>query len=364
MFSSRGFSVLKNKKEGIILSFLSVGIFFFLFHFTSQPKLTYDSESYLAASENATIYFTGHNAEHHSYLYRPPLLPLFLHFFKNKVAAAKGLNIFCFLTSLWLCYFLGRSQQWGWSSISYFIITVAFSYPWLQNHFFVWSEPLFSLFLILLIWQIHNKPSWVGSLLLCVVLFFIRKAGVFIAAGIFTTYFIKRDYKTSFYFGLSFLAIFASWEAITFAFASSSTTENIFKDLWSESRLHALDAFTAWFLPRNVNIWVRCLIIMSIGAFAVYRIRLLREFVNEGLKSTLIITCIYLLVFAILLGASEYGEADRYLSVILPLVMFELISFFRALYRNESAMMRQLYPIFFSTWLIYPIGRTIYHLLQ
>jgi hypothetical protein len=347
--------------DKIILIFITLSVCFLaaVLIYAPEPRITYDSQAYIEASQSIDVYFNGKNEGGHTYLFRPPIIPIYLHFFQDKILAAKWLNAVCFVLSLWLCYYVGREFKFEYGFYLLFIISVCVSYPWLQNYFFVWSEPLFGTLLLLLIWMMLRDVSWVWITLMCVLLFFTRKAGLFVCAGVVLEYLFRKDYYKLIRISLTLGAIFAFWELSTFFYSGESTSQRLLLVHSGLTRWHWLDAITAWVFPHKVLLIVRVVII---GVFLVVFIKQLHELVlPEGLKVVVRVALSYVLIFAVFLGLPEYGEADRYLSVIIPLAMLLAIAILRALWLTRET--KRYWLLFFLLWMTYPVGRTLYHLL-
>lgn len=330
--------------------------------FAPGPRLTYDSNAYIEASQSINIYFNGKNADGHTYLFRPPLIPLYLHFFSDKILAAKWLNAICFILSLWLCYFIAREFNFEPIFLSLFLITVGASYPWLQNHFFVWSEPLFCTLLLLLLLLMLRKCHWAWITLICVLLYFVRKAGLIITTGVFCCYLSQKHFRKAILTGLAVGLVVVGWELLIWSYSEGTTVPTIFAGPLAISKQQHIDAMTAWFLPRNISVTTRSIILfLSIvlitvkfnGKFGELR-------TDPNIKTVLIIGTVYILVFA-LLWKPDYDDAERYLSTMIPFAMVIVIAILRVLCLKQET--KGYWLLFFLTWMTYPIGRTLYHLL-
>jgi hypothetical protein len=350
------------KPEAVFIT-LSIVALALIVKFANTPQLTYDSWDYIHASESATIYFSGRNTDGHTYLYRPPALPLYLHFFQDQVNAVKWLNAICYILSLWICFFITRELKFERTFSALFIILVACSYPWLQNHFFVWSEPPFSAFLLLLVWILIKEKSWIWITILLVILFFIRKAGTFICFGTILVVLAQREYKKSILIGSVLFPIIVSWELLSSSYSDVSPSQKIFSDLVIQSRWFYADAFSAWFLPENINLLIRLgILFLLIFIAAFFRKDVLIQLATgKKIKTIIILTATYLTFILLLTGASEFSEADRYLSVMLPLTMLIFMAAIRSVYLQASN--KKYFLILLILWMMYPVIRTLHHLI-
>src|SRR5262249_52882922 len=147
--------------------------------------------------------------------------------------------------------------------LSLFVICVGVSYPWVQNHFFVWSEPLFSTLLFFLAWMMLAKRNWAWVAVLCVLLYFVRKAGVMISAGVVCAYVVRNEYKKAFLVAIITSSAALCWEWLTSLYSSGSTVLTIFDDSPAENKWNYLGVVTAWFVPRYVPLSVRVFLLGS-----------------------------------------------------------------------------------------------------
>jgi hypothetical protein len=345
----------------LTLFFIAISIFGLLLivKFSGLPKLTYDSVAYLEASESFSTYFFGQNADHHTYLYRPPVLPLYFHFFHDKILAAKWLNAACYILSLWLCYFVGRVLKFEAQFIALAIVLLASSYPWLQNHFFVWSEPVFGMGILFLVLIILTNKSWVWIASACVLLYLTRKVGLFVTTGVMAGCILNREYKTARNVGMMFALVFVFWELMTLFFSGTSPSHEMFDEFVGQTRWYWADVITAWVLPRNIVLWIRITSFLALLTLAIYfsKNELEKLSLSREIKTVFSIFIVYILSFVIFIGVAEYSEAERYLSVIIPLGVLLSVSVIRLSPYRKYLLSASI------VWIAYPISRLIYHLL-
>lgn len=343
---------------------LSICFVLLIWKYAPNPRVTYDSRAYIEASKSIDVYFHGKNSDGYSYLFRPPIIPLYLHFFQNKILSAKIHNVICFVMSLWLCYFIGREFKFEPIFISLFIVSVGVSYPWLQNHFFVWSEPLFNVLFLSLLWTMIVKSHWLWIAALCVLLYFVRKAGLIIATGIVCGSLMEGENKKAFLVGLVAGLVGVCWEWLIWVYSNGSTTQVIFEDTPLESRLQCLDVMTAWFLPRNISLIVRSIILCTVIALLIARFK--ENFVelvrDPKIKMVFCIATIYIFVFVVM-WRLDYNEAERYLSVVTPLAML-LLTFLQRSINFTLGHGKYMILLTSALWMVYPVARTCYHLLN
>jgi hypothetical protein len=356
----------KHRVSGAVvwLIFFGMGVVVFQL-LTPSLKLTYDSLDYLAASESVNTYFTGKNADHVPYLHRPPLLPAYLHFFQNKVAACRWLNIFCYATSLLLCFRIGESLRMSRVFLYGVLIVIAFNYPWLQNHFFLWTEPLFTVLVLWLAYSLAENKKLIIVIGICVITFFLRKSGLFLGAGAVVWYVFNKNVRSALVLGSVMLFVFALWEYVTFYFSDVSTSLNILSYMNPLGRAPYADALTSWFIPRIVPIVYRVVIIIFVILYLIFfhRSSVISYFKKSPIQLTWILLTTYFFCHIAFFGVPDYHEAERYLSVMLPLMMIAFFSFWSDAYNNSSYVKRKIILTGLIIWSLYPITRTISHFL-
>lgn len=354
--------------DGTVLSDFVIWILFFLAGFiilslyADTLQLTYDSHSYIKASENAEIYFYGKNELGIPYLFRPPVLPVYLYFFDNKVLACWWLNVFSYATSLFLCYKIGYSLNLrGWYLYGSLVL-IAFNYPWLQNHFFLWSEPLFSVFILLLAYSLITDKHVGVVVTICIVAFLLRKAGLFLSIGAVACYLMRRDYKSAVLAGFATIFVFIGWEILSFRLSQVSTSAAIYNYMRELSRIHYVDAISSWAFPRVIPLNVR--IVLTVSAIVIICLAFkdsVHAFFNKRVNQTiLVIVLVYFACFIVPIGVPDYHEGERYLSVMIPLTLIIIFSFWSEI-NFINHLKQKLFLMLMVVWSLYPLGRTVYH---
>jgi hypothetical protein len=354
-----------HRLSGVVIWLVFFGIGVIIFQFRPL-ELTYDSLDYLAASEGVATYLKGKNSDSIPYLHRHPLLPAYLYFFSDKIAACRWLNIFCYATSLLLCFRIGESLRIRRIFLYAALVVIAFSYPWLQNHFFLWAEPLFTVFALWLVYSLAENKKLSVVLAICVVTFFLRKSGLFLSAGAVGWYIFSKNVRSASILGVVMLLIFAGWEYLIFCFSDVSTSLNILSYLGTLSRVPYADAFTSWFLPRMIPITGRSVIILFFILYVMFfhASSILSYFKKSKIRMVWILLLSYFLCHIILFGVPDYHEAERYLSVMLPLAMVAFFSFWSDVYDNTpSTVKRKILVAGLIGWCLYPVARTFSHFL-
>jgi hypothetical protein len=234
----------------------------------------------------------------------------------------------------------------------------------LQNHFLLWTEPLFSVFVLLLVYcLIKQRQIWI-VLVVCGLAFFLRKAGLFLFIGAATWYFLAKELRNFVVISAVMVLVFAGWEFLTMHIAHVSTSASIYNYLSELSRWHYVDAMSSWMLPRAVALHLRLsLILLAVTLiFFAFRDTCILYLKKKEHQLLLVITVVYVLCFSMPIGAPDYHEAERYLSVMLPLTMVIIISFCHHVYLLNTKKSK-LFLVMMGFWCLYPVSRTIHHFL-
>jgi hypothetical protein len=342
----------------------SIASILFAYCYKGELKQTYDSADYLNSSSSLHAYLTGKNQDGFAFLYRPPLLPAFLYFFENKAEAAKWLNALCFISSLWIGYFLAGSLQVQGLLLYAYPCMLAMSFPWLQNHFFLWSEPLFSTLILLLTFLLVNKRPVFLILIVCLAAYFLRKAGLLLAIGVLINYMFERSYKKVIWVCLVMTIAFFIWEGIIIYFSNESTSKSVFLMLNEMSRSYYVDVLTAWILPRNISLVIRvCLSIsMAILLGRLFYGAISNVASSHGSRVVLRIFLVYTSMLVLFIGTADYHDAERFLSPVLPLFLLLIVLMVQKAYATPGVQGKFMF-VFFLIWWVYPISRTVFHLL-
>jgi hypothetical protein len=353
-----------NLRQFTIASLIIVAFAVVVFTIIRPPgrlELTYDSDDYLEGGLN---YLTGKNPDGVSYTVHAPFLYLYAAMFDNKELACWWLNVFSFGTSLILIFIICRKLGFGHVLCLAGVTLTAFSYPWLQNHFFVWSEPVFSVFVLALVLALVDDRSAGVAIVICVMAFLIRKAGVFLVAGSAITYLTQRKFRELFVLSTVMTAVVITLETISWYKAGSLATAHTALFLQALDRSYHIDVLTSWLLPRYLSWPWRTVIILGIaaGLVIIFRPTVVQWSENKKYRPIQILLISYLTIVFILLGVPEYIEAERYLSVMLPVFNIMMLSFVNEVVA-ERGWKSALLLIGVIAWSLYPLTRTIFHVL-
>lgn len=318
-----------------VLVTLTVTVILAIIIFSSQPylRLTYDSYDYIAASNSADNYLKGANPDGFHYLIRPPLMPLYLHFFEDKIFAGALLNILAFGLTIFTCLKLGyffisdRLSRW------LFIASIPFSFSFLQLHFFLWTEAAFSAIVLLLFYCIATKKSMCQVMALLLLAFLLRKAAGFIAISTVAVYIGERNIRKASIIAVMMITVFVAWEVFAFTQIGSSASGKTWSHHITFARIAHLDSVTSWILPRSLPVMARLFLAIAILTFAISIARAVFAdyWRDQQNRSLFLFWFVYIFSLLLFWGARDFDEADRYLSVVLPFFMLTCFSLFARL---------------------------------
>ena len=242
---------------------------------------------------------------------------------------------------------------------------------------FLWSELIFIFLVLLLADQLQKSKENKNSFYMAIACGFLmclqRNAGVFIAAGASIWIFVNEEtwrhriVKPT----LFFLAVSSGlliWNVYVWIFVPHehfSFSEGLFQFAWvNTNSLHR--AIVHVFLPIDfypVSIFV--------GAFSGGWFYMKEEIKNDSaLQLIFILTIVYLafinLALIINIGAFpvDFGESDRFISVVVPFVGILLFKVFEKVFNKQIPSNRIWITILILCWLCYPLTRTIKNAIQ
>jgi hypothetical protein len=331
-----------------------------------KVRLTYDSHDYLAASESIEKYLHGKNIDGVPYTHRLPLLPALLSLFHDQPNGARIINAISLFASLCISYLIIAHLFDSFYAHVLVMTALAFSYSWLQNHFFLWAEPLFTTVILAATFCLLTGRVFFVVLLLCIVAFLIKASGLFLAIGVSLVYARQRQWKNVLILLFSMAILLFAWEFVSVSNSSSSRSGAIIADQIGLSRVHYIDALTSWFVPRLVPLWLRVLLLIAtVLMFFVFRFRRSMSYMRESNAGIIWLVCItYITCYVVFFGVPEYFEAERYLSVVLPLIIIACFHLaFSGTNKQDNPVNDRLIAVIAGVWCLYPILRTVNHLL-
>lgn len=329
-----------------------------------QLRFTYDSHDLVAASESLDIYLNGKNNDGHSYLVRAPLHPFLLSFFQNKVVAFWWINFLSLLGSLALIFKLARNSQLPINASIAVVGIIAMFIPWLLIFQFAWTEALFITLSLFLCYVLQRDGSLVSVLVLCILLFLVRKSGLFFFAGVAVFYLIERRNRSAAIVSFAAVVAFAALQLVEFSYMSTGFFPDWLPKLASYSRVYYLDAVTSWFLPLRMPLLFRASIVflLLLGAFYFFRSEIFfvsRQRQNLVLLSLAISYSIILICFR---GVSEYEDGERYLVVLFPFWMIFAASVLLHIYKIHTGKVRNVLFAALALWVFYLFLRMVHYL--
>lgn len=350
--------------DGLFASTCAVLLGLILFWDHPFLQLTYDSYDYISASKNAHTYLTGKNADGFPFLIRAPLLPFYLHFFANPLLAGALLNCISLAISIFLCLRLGRLYGLDPTGVYFFPLSVMFNYSFLQDHLFLWTEPAFTAIIITIFYcLVTDKPIY-QVIFLLIVASLLRKAAGFATVATVVSYLSQRKIRESIIIaGAVALAVIA-WECFTIYQAGVSLSRETFLHHVTLSRMPYLDSLTSWIFPRvlpsvfRVVLLAACIALIFSNAVSA---PLMEYFKETGHQYLFIFWLVYASGQFIFWGATDFHDADRFLSVILPFFMLTAFSLLSYIFRSDRD--RRRVHLLVVIWLVYPVSKTLWYLI-
>lgn len=343
----------------ILLGFIIV----VAFHPYGVLGLTYDSHDILAASKDLHTYLHGRNQDGHSYLVRAPLHPIFLSFFGNKVVAMWWVNLSSILASLVLVYKIARINNLSANACRLAVLITGIFTPWLINFMYLWTEPVFIVFVLLLCYALLEKWSVTSVIVICVILFLTRKAGLFFFAAAAATYLLegkRMNAASTVAFGVF---VFILWEWLEFTYGSTGYIFAWIPKLQTYSRVYYVEAVTSWFLPLQITLIFRvvavALLVLSVLVFfSTQLFGALRQRQNVVL---LTLASTYVLILVSFRGISEYEDGERYLTVVFPFLLIFSINLLSRIWETSEKPLQFFICLVIGLWLTYISLRLVHY---
>lgn len=327
--------------------------------------LTSDSYLYIEGAEYFKGSLEGSMTDQPVFQAKPPLFSLFL--------SALPMLVLPFVYSILLVInllILARVvfvvlSSGTWRTLAF--IAVASFTPLVMVHVYLWTEPLFLVFLYFAVFILVTstgsslkKSSTIILAFVAILMVLTRHVGLFFVFGIFIAMSLDRSlgWINGLIVLIAGLGMFLIWN---FAIMSDGMADRVHtlsapiaagKFARFQNIEYYLGAASSWLLPNAINKWVRILffLVVSVGFFLMVRSKGSKPGV---VKIFLIISLTYYILMHISFLIVE-SSADRYLMPIYPLVAITVFSIF------ESLSIKVKWPIIIVlVWLIYPVSRTI-----
>ncbi|MEP0365575.1 MAG: hypothetical protein ABJN36_08835 [Cyclobacteriaceae bacterium] len=327
-----------NRQDGIFVALAIVlGSVFYILGNYNGLGMTYDSHLYVKIAEQLT---KGDLLNAEGLHIKPPLYPLLVFCFGKS--ALLYLNFVALFLNFVLLILISKSIQ---STLirSLCLAILVFFTPTYLVHSFMWTESYFMLclfgsFYTFLLYEKSGLNAWLYiSIMLMLVLPFIRFAGIFIWLPVFIVCFARGTRKakiTIAAISLCFLAIGMAWalsfeEGFLARWAQwTSPFRNMDFSIYTDNFRSFLEGLSMILLPQKSPYILRMMLsLLTIGILIFSSIRFFaRDVKKEFWKSIpfIFITYYFLLhtVFRI-----EYYSAERYLSPVYPLLIIAVFYF-------------------------------------
>ncbi len=379
-------------------TFFWYSFFCFLVVFYANYKglgLTYDSQNYLHASKTYTKKGIFLNKNNTPYTQQPPIFPIILQFFPKKNASIFAtFQAFClsFTVFIWLLMakvFLDTKIFFG-IYFHLFGLSLCFATPLYLVHHFVWSEPIFLLFLSLDLYffmlflakkpfenkyenkEVNQKNGiyWlIFGMMICSFLYCLqRNTGIFFVftkvlyfclCGIWqqkNAFFYKKT-NLYFIFFCGFVSV-SGWVFWTF-FAIKNNAKQSFLghfswnidiiQMFCYNGKDLLKVFSTYFFP--LSLVEKAGILLQIFVLG---IGFLLAFFAKKTKFLVFVALIY--TGFLLFFVPDFSDAERYLAVIYPiflLVFYENVSKIFVWLHHKKTLLNQFFKILLVVFLVY-----------
>ena len=339
--------------------------------------LTDDSYHYLAARDSfvETGQFMDDNGRY--FLFWPPLFPIVLSLLANPMAGA-SLLFMALTVGIGILLFLIVDTVFN----SRLIALICFAYIMLDVHLlcnssFLWSEIGFTFLLMGFIYCLmyYGKSlTWevlisLSGFLMCMQ----RNAGAFIIAGAFI-WMVYRDMTNkrpiikSIWVSAMALSGLVLWNVYVWIFRSH--THFNFEDQWFqfafENTTSLAQALVRLFVPIPYASVILVLLMAVVVAGIIFKMRS----VSHAVWMLMAICCSYLLCVWLVLLVNiagfpvDFGEADRFISVIAPVLIIIVFQAMECISMLMKDRFRKLFVAVLIFWVMYPLARSVKFAMQ
>jgi hypothetical protein len=364
-------------KWSIILAIVAVQVY----GLSNGLFLTGDSYSYIAASESLKKDFSLVDTNGHYFLFWPPLYPILL----TVIGTGYPLIIAHIVASVFIALMLYRmTDRIFFNKFYQFVclISILLGIHLLLISKFVWSELFFLLlmliFLDMMIQSMDNRRLLIFAILFGCLMCLQRNAGLFIVAGVSFWFFInEKEWKhklikpSIFILCVCFIPI--TWNVIVWFLVPHphfDLSGDFFRYAFYNLSSLVIGLMNAFIPVVYLRIPVFAVIASFVVLVPIFFWIVYQSFNNASVKLFFVVVCIYLvgisLVFVINIAGFpvDIGEAERFLSVIMPLIS---ILFFKALEsfnEKQKPYWKMVMLIVIISWAVYPLSRTIKNAVQ
>jgi hypothetical protein len=333
-------------------------------------KLTDDSHYYLFAAK--TFAEKGEMLKPDGSLFCewPPLFPFILSVFKGNLSAILGLNILSSCLSFGLIFYISCRLLSTFSARSLWGVFLSVSVSWLLVHVFLWSEPLFMLFLYSAIFFGTSETEKNG-------IFYALLSGMFFLAAIlqrnlalpffagFAFFFLveKLYFKKELHFRHIFIFLLPVlgilWYKIYFP-CSGKVSENLFTRSFFDNFMLYAETLGSLLLPKQI---FAALIFGTGFTFFCLLFPLTSIFFKKNDHSTFLMPVsggLSAYISAILIFSPATAEdSERLLAPVFPLILLQTAYFFEKLKRENFTFSYVLPFVFLAISLVYLFFRFV-----
>ena len=334
--------------------------------------LTDDSYHYIAAGKSFANSFTFTDSENHNFLFWPPLFPVILSIIGPSGESLIWLNmILLIFIAAAIFHLIDRIHNNSVIKILCFIFVLLGVHLLLISSF-LWSEFIFLFFVLFFVTSLlKSKQNKTYLYFACIIGFFMclqRNAGLFIVTGAAIWLFVNEDNgKIKFAKPITFFLLVTSGLLIWNAYVWIVVPHEHF-DFSGKLFQHALQNSSALaqsiihtFLPMKV---LSIPILLSSFLILLYSIR--KEiWKNESLQLVFIVSVVYAFFLYLVLIINiagfpiDVGEADRFISVIVPFLGMLFFKSVEIFLQRQNNTIRLACILLLICWLSYPIARSI-----
>jgi hypothetical protein len=334
--------------------------------------LTDDSRHYLAAANSFGNHFSLIDNDGHYFLFWPPLFPVLLSFFNSIHPIFIWIHLILLITA---AYFLYRLVSRCIQRPVFFIlcyIHILLGVHLLLISTFLWSELLFLCLLLVFVDQVmisdRTKYALYFAMLTGFLMCLQRNAGFFIVLGASVWMFMyEKNAYTRWIKPIGFAMVICSgwfiWNIFVWYFIPHEhfvLSIDLFKNIAGNINTFSV-ALVGLLIPISQYTFYLLLII----AFTILYLYIRFVKSNPSIQLISIIVIIYLFLLYLVLTVNiagfpvDFGEADRFIAVIVPLLSILFFKVLEEIYARLPRKFGVALLLLVSLWMLYPISRTI-----
>lgn len=332
--------------------------------------LTADSYVYINASQDFAENGLISGLRSPDLHFKPPFYSLLLTVFIVEEGTLL-LNIFCYAITIiinsWLAVQLIRSSIFRYL----YLLLLVFGTPLLLVHSFVWSEPpfiaLFSVVLgVLLLYLKKQKTVYIAAIgLLCILLFGLRHATIFLVLGLIISFFVFSNifFKRVLPWLLMSILFFTAWVV----FKSDGFTDLLQLlanplveregGRYTSNILSFANGFSVWFFPTPIPVQYRAValaLLIVVIAYLYYQ-QPHSYLYHRFWQHTLSIFVVYYVGIHTVFTLQYFSsDAERYLAPFYPILLLFILSTL-----ESQRTYRKLIIAALALFSLYPISRSL-----